>query len=101
VTVVNTGPQAITANFHSGDIAYVKKALVHYVENRIPGTRFLFTRRSSRRIGLSRWVCPVGWRTVQKTWLPRRSILIRSSSRRFQTTTQPSTPPKNWVYEAE
>jgi oxalate decarboxylase len=33
VTVFNTGPAAITANFHSGDIGYVKKALGHYVEN--------------------------------------------------------------------
>jgi len=33
VTVFNTGPAAITANFHAGDIGYVKKALGHYVEN--------------------------------------------------------------------
>ena len=33
VTVFNTGPAAITANFHSGDVGYVKKALGHYVEN--------------------------------------------------------------------
>jgi len=33
VTVFNTGPQAMTANFHPGDIGYVKKALGHYVEN--------------------------------------------------------------------
>ena len=33
VTVFNTGPAAITANFHPGDISYVKKALGHYVEN--------------------------------------------------------------------
>ena len=33
VTVFNTGPQAITANFHPGDIGYVKKAFGHYVEN--------------------------------------------------------------------
>jgi oxalate decarboxylase len=26
VTIFNTGPQAMTANFHSGDIGYVKKA---------------------------------------------------------------------------
>ena len=29
----NTGPQAITANFHPGDIGYVKKAFGHYVKN--------------------------------------------------------------------
>jgi oxalate decarboxylase len=33
MTVFNTGPQAITADFHPGDIAYVRKALGHYVEN--------------------------------------------------------------------
>lgn len=33
VTIFNTGPAAITANFHSGDVGYVKKALGHYVEN--------------------------------------------------------------------
>jgi len=32
-TVFNTGPAAITADFHAGDIGYVKKALGHYVEN--------------------------------------------------------------------
>ena len=33
VTVFNTGPAAITADFRAGDIGYVKKALGHYVEN--------------------------------------------------------------------
>jgi oxalate decarboxylase len=33
VTVFNAGPAATTANFHPGDIGYVKKALGHYVEN--------------------------------------------------------------------
>jgi oxalate decarboxylase len=33
VTVFNTGPEAMTADFHPGDIGYVKKALGHYVEN--------------------------------------------------------------------
>ena len=33
VTAFNTGPAAMTANFHPGDIGYVKKALGHYVEN--------------------------------------------------------------------
>jgi oxalate decarboxylase len=33
VGVFNTGPAAITADFHAGDIGYVKKALGHYVLN--------------------------------------------------------------------
>jgi oxalate decarboxylase len=32
-TVFNTGPQAMTANFHAGDIGYIRKALGHYLEN--------------------------------------------------------------------
>ncbi|MCP2216067.1 oxalate decarboxylase [Bradyrhizobium elkanii] len=33
MTVFNTGPAAITADFHPGDVGYVKKGLGHYVEN--------------------------------------------------------------------
>jgi oxalate decarboxylase len=32
-TVFNTGPAAMTADFHAGDIGYVKKGLGHYLEN--------------------------------------------------------------------
>jgi oxalate decarboxylase len=32
-TVFNTGPAAMSANFHAGDIGYVKKALGHFLEN--------------------------------------------------------------------
>jgi oxalate decarboxylase len=32
-TVFNTGPQAISADFHAGDIGYIKKAYGHFVEN--------------------------------------------------------------------
>ena len=32
-TVFNTGPQAMTADFHPGDIGYIKKAFGHYLEN--------------------------------------------------------------------
>ena len=33
MTVFNTGPAAVTANFHAGDIGYIRKALGHYLEN--------------------------------------------------------------------
>jgi oxalate decarboxylase len=33
MTVFNAGPAAVTANFHPGDIGYVKKGLEHYIEN--------------------------------------------------------------------
>ena len=33
MTVFNTGPQALTADFNPGDIGYVKKSFGHYIEN--------------------------------------------------------------------
>jgi oxalate decarboxylase len=36
MTVFNAGPAANTANFHPGDIGYVKKGLGHYIENTGP-----------------------------------------------------------------
>lgn len=33
VTVFNTGPKAVTADFKPGDIWYIRKSLGHYVEN--------------------------------------------------------------------
>jgi oxalate decarboxylase len=59
VTVFNTGPQGMTANFHPGDIGYVKKALGHYVEN--TGDTDLvymevFKADRFEEIGLSNWL---------------------------------------------
>ena len=33
MTVFNTGPQAMTADFNPGDIGYVKKSFGHFIEN--------------------------------------------------------------------
>ena len=33
MTVFNTGPKAVTADFRPGDIGVVKKSLGHYVQN--------------------------------------------------------------------
>jgi oxalate decarboxylase len=58
-TVFNTGPAAITANFHAGDIGYVKKALGHYLEN-TGGTDLVYMEvfRADRfeEISLSDWL---------------------------------------------
>ena len=59
VTVFNTGPEAMTANFHPGDIGYVKKALGHYVEN--TGDTDLvymevFKTDRFEEVGLSNWL---------------------------------------------
>jgi oxalate decarboxylase len=59
MTVFNAGPAATTADFHPGDIGYVKKGLGHYVEN--TGTAdlvFLAVFRAPRyeEITLSDWL---------------------------------------------
>ena len=59
MTVFNTGPQAITADFRAGDIGYVKKALGHYVVN--TGTTDLvmmevFRTDRFEEVGLSDWL---------------------------------------------
>ena len=59
MTVFNAGPQANTANFHPGDIGYVKKGLGHYVENTgSDDLVFLALFRSDRyeEVSLSDWL---------------------------------------------
>jgi oxalate decarboxylase len=58
-TVFNTGPAAMTANFHAGDVGYVKKALGHFFEN--TGTTdlaYMEVFRSDRfeEVSLSDWL---------------------------------------------
>lgn len=59
ITVFNTGPEAVTANFNPGDIGYVRKALGHYVEN-TGDTDLIFMEvfRSDRyqEVSLSDWL---------------------------------------------
>jgi oxalate decarboxylase len=59
MTVFNTGPQAVTANFRPGDIGYVKKALGHYVENTGDGELVyveVFKADRFEEISLSDWL---------------------------------------------
>jgi oxalate decarboxylase len=80
VTVFNTGPAAITADFHPGDIGYVKKALGHYVEN-IGTTDLVFMEvfRADRfeEITLSDWLAhsPIGM--VAETLNIDPSVLVQ------------------------
>jgi oxalate decarboxylase family bicupin protein len=77
-TVFNTGPAAITANFHAGDIGYVKRRLA--IISRIPATPISSIWKYSARTGLRKCRCPIGWRTAQSRWLRRRSTSIHPSS---------------------
>jgi oxalate decarboxylase len=58
-TVFNTGPAAVTTNFHAGDIGYVKKALGHYLENTSDGDLvYMEVFRADRfeEVSLSDWL---------------------------------------------
>lgn len=65
MTVFNTGPQAMTADFHPGEVGYVRKGLGHYVEN--TGTTdlvFVAVFRAARyeEVSLTDWLVhsPIG-----------------------------------------
>jgi oxalate decarboxylase len=68
-TVFNTGPAAITANFHAGDIGYIKKAFGHYLEN-TGNTDLVYMEvfRADRfeEVSLSDWLAH-----SRSTWCPR------------------------------
>ena len=77
-TVFNTGPAAITANFHSGDIGYVKKALGHYLEN-TGGTDLVYMEvfRADRfeEISLSDWLAHSPLEMVAETLNLDQSVI--------------------------
>jgi oxalate decarboxylase/phosphoglucose isomerase-like protein (cupin superfamily) len=68
-TVFNTGPAAITANFHAGDIGYITKAFGHYLEN-TGNTDLVYMEvfRADRfeEVSLSDWLA-----RSRSTWCPR------------------------------
>ncbi len=83
MTVFNTGPQAMTADFRPGDIGYIKKSLGHYVEN--TGTDdlvFLEIFKTSRyeEISLTDWLVHTPPDMVAQT-LKIDPTLIRSFPR--------------------
>ncbi len=77
-TVFDTGPAAMTADFHAGDIGLIKKAFGHYLG--IPATRTSSIWKCSARTALKRCCCRIGWRIVRSIWLPRLSTSIDRSS---------------------
>jgi oxalate decarboxylase/phosphoglucose isomerase-like protein (cupin superfamily) len=74
MTVFDTGPAAVTADFHAGDIGYVKKALGHYVEN-TGNTDLVYTEvfRADRfeEVSLSNWLAHSPVDMVAETLKPR------------------------------
>jgi oxalate decarboxylase len=60
MTVFNTGPAAITADFHARDVSYVPKGLGHYVEN--TGNTDLVFMEVFRTDRFQEVLLSVGWR---------------------------------------
>lgn len=59
MTVFNTGPQAMTADFNPGDIGYIKKSLGHYIENTGSDTLVfleIFKADRYRNVSLEDWM---------------------------------------------
>ena len=70
MTVFNTGPQAMTADFNPGDIGYAKKSLGHYIEN--TGTDQLiyleiFKTDRYKNVSLSDWMVHTPQAMVEQT----------------------------------
>ncbi len=70
MTVFDTGPKAMTADFNAGDIGYVKKGLGHYVQN--VGNTDLIMVEVFRLTTLRRWRCPTGSRIHRLRWSCKR-----------------------------
>ena len=80
MTVFNAGPSAATADFHPGDIGYVKKGLGHYVEN--TGTEdlvFLALFRAPRyeEVSLSDWLAHTPVEMVAATFNLDPAVVAR------------------------
>jgi mannose-6-phosphate isomerase-like protein (cupin superfamily) len=86
MTVFNAGPAAVTANFHPGDIGYVKKGLGHYIEN--TGNTDLVFVAVFRAPRTKRCRSPTGWRILRRKWLPPPSTWHPRLSHSFRRTAQ-------------
>ncbi len=78
MTVFNTGPKAMTADFNPGDIGYVKKSLGHYIEN--TGNEplvFLEVFKTDRymNVALANWLAHTPPAMVEQTLNIDRSVL--------------------------
>ncbi len=78
MTVFNTGPHAMTADFNPGDIGYVKKSLGHYIENTGSGELvFLEIFKTARyeNVALADWLAHTPPAMVEQTLNIDRSVL--------------------------
>ncbi len=82
MTVFNTGPQAMTADFNPGDIGYVKKSLGHYIENTGRDQLVfleIFKADRYRNVSLADWMAHTPPAMVEQTVNIDRSLLGRLS----------------------
>jgi len=82
MTVVATGNKARTMNFQAGDVGYVEKSLLHYIENTVTAiwSSWKCLRAATIRTFLSR----NGWRTPLRNWSWRICALIRRRMTQFR-----------------
>jgi oxalate decarboxylase len=85
MTVVDTGNNARTMDFQEGDVGYVQKTLLHYVEN-TGDTDLMFLEMFGRSIVFTISPFPNGWLILRRKPLWR----IRASTRPL-TTRSPKT----------
>lgn len=80
VTVFNTGPKAVTADFKPGDVWYIKKSLGHYVENTGSDEFQVVSVYKSERfaeVSLSDWLTHVPPDMVRRTLNLDPSVIAR------------------------
>ncbi len=80
MTVFNTGPQAMTADFNPGDIGYVKKSLGHYIENTGSDNLVfleIFKTDRYKNVSLADWMAHTPQAMVEQTLNIDRSVFDR------------------------
>ena len=78
MTVFNTGPHAMTADFNPGDIGYVKKSLGHYIENTGRDQLVfleIFKTDRYKNVALADWLAHTPPAMVEQTLNINRSVL--------------------------
>src|ERR1700741_3533102 len=84
-TVFNTGPAAVTTNFHAGDIGYIKKAFGHYLENTSDGDLMyveVFRADWFEEVSLSDWLAHSPIDMVAETLNLDRSVIAQFPNNR-------------------
>ena len=91
MTVVATGNRARTLDFQAGDVGYVEKTLLHYIEN-TGDTDLVFLEMFTTAATIRTCRFRSGWRTRRLNWSWRICALIRRRLTRFRRIRRSSCP---------